>query len=187
MQPRLSLAALSAALVLTAPMAAFADSGFYIGIGAGGATLEADLGPTTFFPLPDEIDEDDTATKIFAGYNWDLPVVTLGVEAAYADFGEPDIDIAGDLLLIETTALKLWGTAGIDVGLFDVYGKLGAVMWDSDTEFPGLSSSEDGTDIAYGIGARFAISRFEVRGEYELYDLDGADLSMLSLGVAYRF
>ncbi len=187
MRTSITIGALALAAALATPEEARADSGFYIGVGAGGATLEADLGPTTFFPLPDEIDEDDTATKIFAGYNWDLPVVTLGVEAAYADFGEPDIDVAGDLLLIETTALKLWGTAGIDVGPIDVYGKLGAVMWDSDTEFPGFSSSEDGTDTAYGIGARFAISRLEVRGEYEIYDLDGADLAMLSLGVAYRF
>ena len=29
--------------------------------------------------------------------------------------------------------------------------------------------------------------RFEVRGEYEIYDLDGGDLSMLSPGIAYRF
>ncbi|MDJ0711147.1 MAG: outer membrane beta-barrel protein [Woeseiaceae bacterium] len=180
-------AALAIAVLLAAPTAALADSGFYIGVGAGGATLEADLGPSVFPTLPSEIDEDDTAIKIFGGYNLDLPVVTLGVEAAYADFGEPDIDIAGDLLLVDTTAFTLWGTAGIDVGPVDVYGKLGAIMWDSDAEFQGFSSSADGTDTAYGLGARFAIGSLELRGEYELYDIDGGDLSMLSLGVAYRF
>ena len=60
-------------------------------------------------------------------------------------------------------------------------------MWDSDAEFLGATASTDGTDTAYGVGARFAIGSLEVRGEYELYDLDGADLTMLSLGVAYRF
>jgi len=92
-----SSTALAIAVVLSAPTAAIADDGFYLGVGAGGATLEADLGPSAFPSLPSEIDEDDTAIKVFAGYNWDLPVVTLGVEAAYADFGEPDIDIAGDV------------------------------------------------------------------------------------------
>ncbi len=187
MRTTATIAAIALAGAFAAPLEAQADSGFYVGISAGGATLEADLGPSAFPSLPSEIDEDDTAIKVFGGYNWDLPVVTLGVEAAYADFGEPDINISGDLLRIETTALKFWGTAGIDVGLVDVYGKVGAIVWDSDAEFLGLSSSTDGTDTAYGIGARFNISRIEVRGEYELYDLDGADLAMLSLGVAYRF
>ena len=187
MRTTLTLGAIALAAALAAPQAAEADDGFYIGIGAGGATLEADLGPSAFPSLPSEIDEDDSAIKVFGGYNWDLPVVTLGVEAAYADFGEPDIDIAGDLLLIDTTALKLWGTAAINVGPVDVFGKLGTIMWDSEAEFLGSSDSTDGSDMGYGVGARFAIGSLEVRGEYEIYDLDGADLSMLSLGVAYRF
>ncbi len=181
------ITALAAAVAMTAPVAATADGGFYIGVGAGGATLEADLGPSAFPSLPSEIDEDDTAVKIFGGYNWDLPVVTLGVEAAYADFGEPDINVGGDLLRIDTSAIKLWGTAAIDVGLIDVYGKLGTIFWDSEAVFLGLSDSNDGTDTGYGLGARFAVGSFEVRGEYEIYDLDGGDLSMLSLGIAYRF
>ena len=187
MRTTLTLGAIALTAVLAAPEAAEADDGFYIGVGAGGATLEADLGPSAFPSLPSEIDEDDTAIKVFGGYNWDLPVVTLGVEAAYADFGEPDIDIAGDLLLIDTTALKLWGTAAINVGPVDVFGKLGTIMWDSEAEFLGSSDSTDGSDMGYGVGARFAIGSLELRGEYEVYDLDGADLSMLSLGVAYRF
>ena len=187
MRTTLTLGAVALAAALMAPGETNADDGFYIGVGAGGATLEADLGSSVFQTLPSDIDEDDTAIKFFGGYNWDLPVVTLGVEAAYADFGEPDIDVAGELLLIDTTAIKLWGTAAIDVGPVDVYGKLGTIMWDSEAEFLGSSDSNDGNNMGYGLGARFAISSFEIRGEYELYDLDGADLSMLSLGVAYRF
>ena len=90
-------------------------------------------------------------------------------------------------MLIDTTAITLWGTAAIGVGPVDVFGKLGTIMWDSEAEFLGLSDSTDGNDIGYGLGARFAIGSLEVRGEYEIFDLDGSDLSMLSLGVAYRF
>ncbi len=187
MRTTITIAAIAVTASLAAPQEARADDGFYIGVGAGGATLEADLGLSAIPSLPSEIDEDDTAIKFFAGYNWDLPVVTLGVEGAYADFGEPDIDVAGDLLLIDTTAITLWGTAAIGVGPVDVFGKLGTIMWDSEAEFLGLSDSTDGNDIGYGLGARFAIGSLEVRGEYEIFDLDGSDLSMLSLGVAYRF
>ncbi len=187
MRTTVTNAAIACAAAVRAPGQAKADDGFYIGIGAGGATFESDLGAIDFPSLPSEIDEDDTAIKLFGGYNWDLPFVTLGVEAAYADFGEPDIDVAGDLLRVENTAIKLWGTAGIDIRLFDVYGKQGAIFWDSDAAFLGVTSSADGSDTGYGLGARFAIGSLEVRGEYELYELDGADLSMLSLGVAYRF
>ena len=56
-----------------------------------------------------------------------------------------------------------------------------------DLEFLGDSESEDGTDLGYGLGAAFELGPLEVRGEYELYDLDDADLSMLSLGLLYRF
>ena len=104
MRTTVTITALACAAAAGAPNEAQADDGFYIGVAAGGATFEADLSTSGIPSLPSEIDEDDTALKIFGGYNWELPVVTLGVEAAYADFGEPDIDIAGDLLLVETTA-----------------------------------------------------------------------------------
>ena len=87
MRTTITIAAIAVTASLAAPQEARADDGFYIGVGAGGATLEADLGLSAIPSLPSEIDEDDTAIKFFAGYNWDLPVVTLGVEGAYADFG----------------------------------------------------------------------------------------------------
>lgn len=187
MRTTVTIAGIALIVAFAAPRESQADSGFYLGIGAGGATIEANLGPSAFPSLPSEIDEDDTAVKAFGGYYWDLPGVTLGLEAAYSDFGEPDIDVAGELLLIETTAVTIWGTAGFDVGPIDLYGKIGAVMWDTDAAFSGLSASTDGTDPGYGLGARFSAGPIEVRGEYEFHDLDGDDLVMLSLGIAYRF
>ena len=43
------------------PVPSLADSGFYIGAAAGGATQDIELGG------PPEIEEDDTAFKVFAG------------------------------------------------------------------------------------------------------------------------
>ncbi len=175
---------LGAALV---PSEAQADSGFYIGGSAGGATLEADAGDIGIPGLPSSIDEDDTAIKLFAGYNFDLPVIDVGVEVGWVDFGEPEINVLGDELLLNTTGINLWGTAALDAGPFDIFGKLGFIAWDAEAEFQGFSESDDGSDIGYGVGLRFNLASIEVRGEYELYDLDGTDLSMLSVGVAFHF
>ena len=69
------------ALLLAAiavPATAAADSGFYIGAAAGGATLEADIDEISIPGLPSSIDEDDTATEIFAGYEGTTRVLDLG-------------------------------------------------------------------------------------------------------------
>lgn len=173
--------------VLLTPALANADSGFYLGAGAGGATIEADLGITGIPGLPSEIDEDDTATKLFAGYTFDLPLIDFAVEVGYVDFGEPEINVLGDNLTFDTTGVNAWGIATFNAGLIDLYGKVGLIAWEADASFLGQSDSEDGTDPGYGIGAAFGIGPLEIRGEYELYDLEDADVSMLSVGVLYRF
>ncbi len=172
---------------LLLPLAANAGSGLYIGAGAGGATIESDFGDVTIPGLPSGIDEDDTATKFFAGYTFDLPLVDLAVEAGYVDFGGPEVDVLGDPLTIEVTGMNVWGVVTFNAGLIDIYGKLGMIAWEAEAELLGVSDSDDGTDMGYGIGAAFGLGPLEVRGEYELYDLDDTDVSMLSLGVVYRF
>lgn len=169
------------------PFVANADSGFYIGVSAGGATIEADLNNITLPGLPASIDEDDTATEIFAGYKFDLPLIDLGIEAGYVDFGEPDVDVLGETLSFDTTGINVWGIAALNVGLFDVYGKLGYIAWDVDARYLSESISSDGNDLGYGLGAEVEVGPVLIRGEYEIYDLDDTDVSMLSLGVAYQF
>ena len=169
------------------PSDAMADSGLYIGGSAGGATLEADIGDIGIPGLPTSIDEDDTAIKIFAGYNFDLPAIDLGIEAGWVDFGEVDLPVLGDELLVDTSGINIWGIASLDAGPFDIFGKFGYIAWDVEASFQNISESDDGSDIGYGVGVRFELASLEVRGEYELYDLDGTDLSMLSVGVAFHF
>ncbi len=173
--------------VLLTPALANADSGFYLGGSVGGATIEAELGDTGIPGLPSSIDEDDTATKFFGGYTFDLPLIDIGVEVGYVDFGKPDINIAGDELTVDTTGVNAWGIATFNAGLIDIYGKLGFIAWEADASFLGNSASEDGTDPGYGVGAAFGIGPLELRGEYEVYDLDDSDVSMLSVGFLYRF
>lgn len=172
-----------------APVSALADSGFYIGASAGGATLEADLGADPDFPeLPSSIDEDDTAFKAFLGYHFDLPVINLGIEAGYVDFGEPDISVLDDSFTLDTSGLNVWGIAGFDVGPIDLFAKFGYLMWDVEAALNGQKIlSDDGSDMGYGVGIGFGLGPVQVRGEYEVYDLDEADLTMLSIGLVYQF
>ena len=82
------LAALVAASLLALSGTAMADSGFYAGGSVGNTTLEVNFedpiegGNFTF-------DESDFSWKVFGGFNFDLPVINLGVEGGYSwDSGE---------------------------------------------------------------------------------------------------
>ena len=164
-----------ATLLLTP--AAFADSGFFVG-GAYG-TLDIDETGTSF-------DEDSAPYKIMAGYIFDMPVVDIAIEAAYNDFGSQEDNNA--LATLDAKGLSAYAVGGVDFGLFGIFAKLGMVSWDADIAVAGLGSvSEDGTDPAYGIGMRLTFSSVEARLEYELFDFDGVDVDMLSLGVLWRF
>lgn len=170
-----------------APLAASADSGFYLGGSLGGATIEADFGDTGIPGFPQDIDEDDTAFKVFAGYKFDLPGLDLGIEAGYVDFGAPEIDVLTESVELEPNGVNLWGIAGIETGPVDLFAKLGYISWDIEASVQGQSVSDDGSDLGYGLGLSFGIGSLSVRGEYEVYDIDDADVSMLSLGLVYQF
>lgn len=169
------------------PATAKADSGFYVGAGVGNASFEVDLGEAGIPEFP-EFDESDLGFKAFAGYNFELPVVSLGLEAGYTDFGTPSMSIDGETLGISVDGLSLWGIAAIGLGPVDLYGKVGSLQWDASISALDESESIDGDDTGYGIGLRFNAGSLQLRGEYEIFELDGeADLTMFSVGVAYNF
>ncbi len=195
---RIALGSL-AALVLIPFGAQARDTGFYLGGSVGQSQVEV-VGDTTIPEIPEfSFDENDTAWKIFGGYNWNLPVLNVAVEGGYVNFGKPSqtfvIDSIPVNLDIEPTGLNAWGIVGIDVGPVDLFGKLGLVFWDADftasvPSIPGASDtdSDDGNDIAYGIGGRLNLGKLGLRLEYEIYDIeDSEDVSMWSLGAEWRF
>lgn len=184
MNSKASLWATSAILGVTmmAPAVAAADSGFYLGGSVGNAGVDVEIDPQ----LP-KFDETDTAYKLFAGYNWQLTALSLGIEGAYNNFGKPSADIEGVSLAVEPTGFTVFGVAAIGLGPVDLFGKVGYLMWDADAIADGDISTDDGSDVGYGVGLRFNVGSLEIRGEYELFEVDEADLSMVSVGVAYRF
>lgn len=183
------LSTFMAVTLLLLPGAVFAgsDSGLYVGASVGSSQLDysdndPDLGQVDF-------DDDDAGYKVFAGFNFGIvPLVDVAVEGAYVDFGQfsGKINNIGDNDL-DVTGWTLAGLAGAKLGPVGLFAKVGAIDWDGDLEGSFGSGSDDGTDPLYGIGARFQLMSFQVRAEYELFDLDNVDIDYFSVGAAYTF
>ncbi|MDX2413461.1 MAG: porin family protein [Woeseiaceae bacterium] len=158
--------------------AAYADSGFFLGAGLGNANVE----------LTNAFDENDSASKVFGGFIFDMPVVDFAIEAAYVDLGSPSGTVLGDSVELDVKAISAFGVAGLDYGLFGFFAKAGLVSWDADIAVAGLQDSDSGSDPAYGLGFRLTFSSIEVRAEYEVFDVSDIDtVNMISLGALWRF
>ncbi|MDH4109375.1 MAG: outer membrane beta-barrel protein [Gammaproteobacteria bacterium] len=174
--------------ILSAPQA-LADSGFYAGGSIGSATIAADI-PIDEINDTLNFDEDDFAWKAFGGFNFDLAVIDLGIEAGYVDLGAPSFAVLDESITLDVTGLTLFGLAGFNLGPIGVFAKAGMINWDAELSVSGFGevASDDGSDPAYGIGARFNLGSLQIRGEYEMFDLDDTDdVYMLSLGLAFNF
>lgn len=188
----LSMYALLAVAALMLAGNANAQSGAYIGGSVGSATVAVDI-PDEDLGEVFEFDENDFAWKGFGGYNFDLGVVDLAVEVGYVDLGAPSADLLGSSVELDVNGWDAFGVLGVDIGPVGVFAKAGMVSWDASASIDGLDAgSDDGSDPAYGIGARFALGNLEIRGEYEMFDIDpedtnSADVYMLSAGLVYNF
>ena len=178
-----SLFALAA---LAVSPAAVADSGPFIGASVGNATVSADISDPGFGSI--DFDEDDFAWKVYGGFAFDLPLIDLGVELGYFDLGSPSFDAGANRVGIDVTGYSAFALAGLNIGPVGVFLKGGYASWDADIRIDDLKGSEDGSDPAYGAGLRFTLGSVEVRGEYEVFDIDDAeDAYMASLGLVWRF
>jgi hypothetical protein len=181
----LAVSALASALLLSGP--AMADSGFYLGGSIGNTALEVNFDDGQGGVVP--FDESDFSWKLYGGYNFDLPVINLGVEGGYRSLGGPSATFASETFGIDITAWDVFGVAGFNLGPVVVFGKLGMVSWDAELTVGGFDvGSEDDQDTAYGVGASFNLGSFQLRAEYEMFDVsDVEDLYMLSAGFVYTF
>ena len=185
-RPRVPLAALLMAGLLAVPVATYADSGFYLGGSIGRSLLEGDIADAGAGSL--EFDDGDAAWKGFAGFNIDAFVIDLAIEGGYVDFGTPTDQVAGSEIEFDLSGWNLFGLAGLELGPVGVFAKAGFIDWSADTRLDGVRLGDDsGTDPAYGIGARFSLFSAEVRAEYEYFDVEDTDVSLVSVGVVWTF
>jgi opacity protein-like surface antigen len=174
-------AILFAAALLALPVlpAVAADNGFYLGGSIGQANLKIDdlsNGIST-----GDFDADDMAWKLIAGIR---PLDWLGVEAAYVNFGEPEDTVLGQKLKAEGDGISAFAVGFLPTGPVDLYAKVGLISWDS--KISG-NFDDDGTDLAYGVGAQFRVLGLSIRAEYEKFDVSDVDLDMISVGLTYTF
>ena len=115
-----AFAGVAAALLLSVmlvPAESRADA--YIGGSVGQAGVELDVPAVQ----PLAFDEDDFAWKAFLGYEWNLPLLSLGIEGGYVDFGAPSGDILGTIVEVDTDGLSAFGTLGVNLGPLGVFAK----------------------------------------------------------------
>jgi OOP family OmpA-OmpF porin len=140
-------------------------SGWYVGADIGQLDLE-------------DADK-DTAFRFLGGYQINR---TFAAELGYGMLYDK-----GD---VEVTAWELVGLAKMPIGTnFSVFGKLGFAMWEAEQRnVPFFGTiKDDGTDLTFGIGLQYDVSRnLGVRAQWQRYDVD-ADADLLSIGLIYRF
>jgi Outer membrane protein beta-barrel domain len=152
-------AILFAAALLTLPVlpAVAADNGFYLGGSIGQANLKID--DVTDGLTVTDFDGDDTAFKLIAGIR---PLDWLGVEAAYVNFGEPEDTVFGQNVKADGDGISAFAVGFLPTGPVDLFAKLGLISWDS--KISG-TFDDDGTDLAYGVGAQFRVLGLSIRCE----------------------
>ena len=196
-------ALLFAALLSCGSTAWAADNGFYVGASIGQAEAELKEGQLNF-------DADDTGYKIILGYriiDW------VAVEVNYSDYGDPldtlfGVDIEASLDAKSVSVLGM-----LPLGKFDLFGRLGIARLDAELEAVrfGVRDSDESTEALFGFGAQFRPTqnlaiRLEADGvlldasndndddDWDDFwdddwdeDDDGDWVTMLSLGVTYKF
>ena len=162
-----------------------AETGFYVGGNIGQAAIEIDVvDQVQIFAF----DEEDFAWKAYGGFNFGLVLLDLAVEAGYVNLGGPSGNVQGSQLAFDVDGFDAFGVIGFNLGPLGVFAKAGMISWDAEASIDGLSTSDDGTDPAYGIGVKFGLSSLDIRAEYELFDIDDTeDVSMISVGIVWSF
>ena len=177
-------------LAISAPaVAQQSDAGWYIGGSYGMTTFDI-----SGVPAGVSVDDSDSGFKIFGGFqftkNW-------GAEVGYVDFGKAGI--SGSVLGIPftsdvgVTAFTFAGTGTLPLSEnFALLGKVGLANWDAkvnvSTGIGAGSASESGTDMFYGIGARYSFNKnLSVQVEFEQFETDADSASMTSVGLRYKF
>ena len=170
-----------------------AESGLYLGGSLGSANLDgsfrADFDDSFQDGVTDvDFTDDDAGYKIFAGYNFGVvPIIDLAIEGSYIDFGEGASEIQGRNATVGVKGWDAFGLAGIKLGPIGVFAKAGAIAWDSESEIRANKQDDSGSDPAYGTGVRFQLGSLAIRAEYELFDIEVAEIEYVSVGAAWTF
>ena len=134
---------------------------------AAGLYFGADVGNADFGS------DDDTAFKLYAGYQFHRHVAVEGGWAQLFDKG------GSEVTSLEVVAVGILPLAN----QFSLLGKLGFASVDVDTPLGGDTK----TELTYGIGAQYDVTpKIGARVQWQRYDTD-QEIDLLSVGVVVRF
>jgi hypothetical protein len=179
-------AAAAGALCLSSATAA--DSGFYIGAGAGQAQIKDETAnPNGAGTIG--FDARSTSYKAFGGYRLSaIPILDFAGEVGYINFGKPSRTIMGQNVEYKAQGGSAAGLVIFPLGPVDFFGKAGALYSSIDKNIGGTTSSKTGTNAMYGAGVGFRLGRFGIRAEYEYFDVSGINrLQMYSVSGVFQF
>jgi OmpA-OmpF porin, OOP family len=142
------------------------------------------------------VDGKDTGWKVFGGYMFNRH---FGIEGAYVDLGEASYSGSFNGAAVTGGKVELGGFNLAALGSypvseqFSIFGKLGLFIWEADASdttagIGAFSATADGTDLSFGVGVGYNFTRnLGVRAEWELFQTDDADASLISIGLVWRF
>ncbi len=153
-----SILGAAALMVSAGAIAQPAVPGFYV----GGEVGQSDVG-----------DEDDIGFKILGGYQFHR---NIAAEIGYGMmFDKSDVEVTA----LEFVAVGLFPIAN----QFSLLGKLGL----ANVEVDARGLSDDKTELTWGIGVQFDVSRnLGVRALWQRYETD-EELDWLAIGAVWRF
>jgi hypothetical protein len=159
--------------------------GFYLGAGIGNTFFSSEAEDA--FNQAQEISENSTAWKIFAGYH--LPFINfIGIEGGYRSFGNISTSIGSATYESKTAGWDVEALGLFQIAIIDLFGKAG-VLFSSTTESAGSESADNtSTDFLWGLGVGAHFGPFGARLEWESIVVDGpTNLSMVSLSGTFGF
>lgn len=188
----IAAAVLGLGALLAIPQAA--AQGFYIGAHVGESDADAGNAVPQLI-TSGSFDGSGSGMKLFFGLQFHQ---NFAVEMAFVDLGEANYSgtccfgtpVTGGRLETSGFNFSFVGTAPLNPS-FSLFGKAGFFSWEAEArDLTGglpFSGRETGTDLSYGFGAAFHVTKnLSLRAEWEQFEAVD-DISLLSLGVAFRF
>ena len=174
------------ALVVASAMAPAFGQGYLAGY-IGQSDYDIDCAGTT------SCDTKDTGYKVAGGYMFSP---YFGGEVSYTDFGKATATIGALGAQVEATSIGLFAVGVAPIDQFTLFGKLGFAS--NKLKLTGavgtVSASDDdtSTEFAWAIGAGYNFSKeLGVELEYSAtkgkYEGESADITLLAIGVKFRF
>ncbi len=174
-------AALSLGILAATPAVADDDTGLYIGGSLNRLSADfEDINDVSF-------DDSDNALGAKIGYMFNN---RFGLEAGYLDLGNYSADGPRQGIDINIDADGFYGAGVLNVELsdrWDLYGKLGAFVVDSDTDLTDFEESS--TELFGAVGVQYDVGPVDLFGEFSKIDTDveGLTIDIITFGLNYHF